>query len=308
MTEQINSPTPNDPGPERTGLARLLSPLRKRGVLIAIIAVIVLLVAGSVTAALAIKAREDAEETARQCSVAVDTATATQAQLEESILNAEASLETVASIDLPDTEGWQSTAYAERAGTDEVVAVEASEGVEAVEAVPARPSAAELIATVTDGRDALAEIELATECTEREEAAEITTHADHASDQVAALDEDVTVLLADFTTFQEEEKVRIAAEIEAARIAAEKAAAEEAARIAAEEEDARIAAERERWNNSNYGGGGGGGNSGGGGGNSGGGGGGGGNPPAPANPGGGMIGDGSGGCRTDNGMGGTRPC
>lgn len=214
--------------------------------LVAILAAGALVLAGGVTAVAVSIAKSEAEETARQCTVALEKGTAAAAARTSAIEAAELAVTSTESTALPGDEGWTSTAYAERPGAAAVEAVpvvEASEGVEAVPAVeeaPERPSGAETLASVTDARDRLAGAKIDAECAQRDEAAAITAQAKDVTAAAVTLETETAALLADFEAFQAEEKTRIAAEIEAARIAAEA----EAARIAAEAEAARIAAEQ----------------------------------------------------------------
>ena len=205
-----------------------------------------LVVAGGITIT-SVTAANAAEETARQCELAVTGSKTAAKTATTSVEQADAALEAVKSIALPGDEGWTSTDYAARAGAeavDAVPAVEASEGVEAVaavDAVDARPSGADLISTVTDGRTGLAKVKAVSTCEERDQATEIQAATKKVTADAKALDANVTVLTDEFAVFQGEERTRIAAEVEAARIAAEA----EAARLAAEAEAARVAAEAE---------------------------------------------------------------
>lgn len=280
---------------------------RKRTV--ATVAVIAVLLAGGITATGVTIARADAEETARQCAAALKAGASAAAARTTSIEKAGSVLEDVTSVDLPGTDGWTSTPYAERPSVPAVQAVPASDSSEEVKAVPARPSAAELIATVTDARAALTKITIPTECEERDEAVSTTAAAKKARTSTSSLDDGTVALRADFSLFQTEEIGRITAEKEAARKKAEaeaaaKKAAEEAAQKKAAEEAAKKAASRR--NNSGSGGGtshkgsGGGTDAGGGA-----------TEPAPRPRGGGGVGpggDAGGKCWTSNGKGGLMPC
>jgi uncharacterized membrane protein YgcG len=238
MSDEISTPTTS---------TKSKKPSRR---LVAIITASVLVLAGGITLTSVAAANAAAEETARQCTVALKVGASAAKASATAVTSADAALEAVKSIALP-TNGWTSTDYAARPGVeavapvDAVPAVEASEGVEAtaavaaVDAVPARASGAEQITTVTDERAALAKIKIGTKCAERDEAAAISELTAKAKTATAALDTSAQVLVEDFAAFQTEETARIAAEIEAARIAAEI----EAARVAAEAEAARVAAE-----------------------------------------------------------------
>jgi hypothetical protein len=210
--------------------------------LVAILLTGALVLAGGITFTAMSVAKAVAEETARQCAVALkDGARAAKAST-ASLAKADVALEAVKSVTLPGDEAWTSTEYAVRAGAEAIEAVEAapaaeaSQGVEAVaavdavEAVAARASGAEHVTSVTDAREALARIKLPTDCVERDEAASMTVLTGGAKTATKALDTSAAALLDDFAAFQVDEAVRIAAEIEAARIAAEI----EAARVAAE--------------------------------------------------------------------------
>jgi hypothetical protein len=283
--------------------------------LVAILATTLLVVIGGTITSVSV-ANAAAEETARQCAVALKSGTSATKAAAASVVRADGALEAVKSLALP-TNGWTSTDYAARHGVEAVAAVEAvpaieaSEGVEAVAAVeavaevPARASGAEQIATVTDTRAELTKIKIPAKCAERDEAAAIVALVTKSTTTTKALDTSAEALTADFSAFQVEETARIAAEIEAARIAAEI----EAARIAAEIEAARVAAQRPTTQRPSGGSSDGGGKvsrppSGGGGGSA----------PAPRPPsgggGGGLVGPGGGGapCWTDNGTGGLKPC
>ncbi|WP_341956123.1 hypothetical protein [Microbacterium sp. LWH13-1.2] len=298
MSDEISSPS-EAPAVKRRSKKRT----------IALIAVAAVVLAGGITATSVAVAQAEAEETLRQCTVALKSGAAAAKTATESVADAENALESVAITALPDTDGWISANYADRPGAeavDAIEAVEASEGVpaqEAVDAVPARSSGAEQIAAVTDASVELSNVVIPDECTDRDEAAALTKLATEATADAAALDETTTTLTEDFAVFQAEETARIAAEIEAARLAAEA----EAARLA-EEEARRLASEEAaRQQNANSNGGSNGGSSNNNGGS---------RPPANSGgtkpggggpPGGGQVG-GSGGCVVDNGMGGTRPC
>lgn len=284
---------------------------------IAIIAAIAVLLAGGITITSVSVARADAAETARQCTAALKSGATASQTADASVAAADQALETVTVTALPDTDGWESGVYAERPAVEAVEAVEAVpaaegvEGVEAVEAVAGRPSAAELTGAVTDSRDALAAVTIPTTCVERDDAAAITALADDTGAASVRLDEHVAVLAEDFAAFQVEETARITAEKEAARKKAEEEAArkkaEEAAKKAAEQAAARKRAQqqwtapksptRKSGSSGSSGGKSGGQQS---------------QPSPPRKPGGGggggQIGDGTGGCRTDNGQGGTKPC
>lgn len=201
--------------------------------------------------------------------------------------------------------------YLKRPEVKAVKAAPAKDGKPEVKAVEARPSGADVHKAFTDDRAAVAEIDVAAECTDREQAEAVTANAKKLTSASEALTASTKTLLDDFTAFRKEVAAQIAAEkkAEEERIAAEKAAAEaaaaEAARIAAEQ----AAAEQAAWEAQQYippsndGGWTGGGDSGwtGGGGNSGGGGGGGGNS------GGGGGGGGGGGIILPPGGGGGCP-
>jgi hypothetical protein len=205
---------------------------------VALLTVGVLILAGGITVTSVSVANANAEETARQCTLALkDGATATKAA-KASITAADEALDAVQSVTLPGEAGT-STDYAARP---------AVEAVEAVAAVPGRASGAELIVDVTEGSAALATITIPTTCVERDEAETIAALVAGSKTAATVLDTSAETLLADFAVFQTDEGARIAAEIEAARVAAEKeaarVAAEEAARKAAEVEAARKAAAR----------------------------------------------------------------
>lgn len=202
-----------------------------------------LVVAGGITITSVTEANA-AEETARQCELAVTGSKAAVKTAMASVEQADAALEAVKSVALPGDEGWTSTDYAARVGAEAVEAVpavEASEGVEAVaavDAVDARVSGADLISTVTDGRTGLAKVKAVSTCKERNQATEIQAATTKVTADTKALDTNVADLTDDFAVFQGEERTRVAAEVEAARIAAEA----EAARLAAEAEAGRVAA------------------------------------------------------------------
>jgi len=235
-TEQFSAPTPSE-----SSSTKSRKPSKR---LVAILIAGVLVLAGGITVTSVTVANAAAEETARQCAVALKSDTAAAKTAATSLESADAALEAVKSLALPGDQGWTSTDYAARPGAaaiEAVAAVEAAEGVEAVtgvDAVAERPSGADLITRVSDDRASLAEIKIPTECIERDDAAKVTSVTKAAKTATMQLDAGVTILLADFTVFQTEESARIAAEIEAARIAAEI----EAARVAAEAEAARVAA------------------------------------------------------------------
>jgi hypothetical protein len=219
----------------------------------------VLILAGGITFTSVSVTNANAEETARQCTVALTDGAKAAKATKASIATADEALEAVKSITLPNEAGT-STDYAARpaveaiAAVEAVPAVEASEGVEAVpaveavEAVPARASGTDLITAVSDDSAALVKIKIPTECAERDEAAAITALVATSKTATTALDMSSEAVLADFAVFQTDEAARIAAEIEAARVAAEaeaqRLAAEEAARQAAAAEAARKAAPR----------------------------------------------------------------
>jgi len=293
-----------------------------------------LVVAGGITIT-SVTAANAAEETARQCELAVTGSKTAFKAAAKSVEQADAALEAVKSLALPGDEGWTSTDYAARAGADAVeavAAVKASEGVEAVaavDAVPARSSGADLVSAVADGHAGLAKAKASSECEERDQAAKISATTKKVTTDAKTLDANVIALTDDFTVFQEEERTRVAAVVEAARIAAKAEAARlaaeaEAARVATEAEAAHVAANQRAASASAAPaaprGGGGGGSSQSGAPGSGSGGSRGAAPaprpapapaPAPSRPGGGGgmgFGGGGGQCWTDNGTGGLKPC
>lgn len=212
----------------------------------------VVLIAGGITLTSVSVANANAEETARLCTAATKGSATKEAKA--SIAMADAALEAVTALELPNSAGT-STSYAARPGiqaSKAITGTEASDGIEAVagvDAVAARSSGAELTTAVTKIRAALVKIKIPTECSERDQAATITAKATDTTKATKALDTNVETLLADFTAFQSDEAARIATEIEAARVAAEieamRVAAEaEAARVAAAAESARLAAEQ----------------------------------------------------------------
>lgn len=266
---------------------------RRTAALIAAAAAVVI-TAGVITAVSVASA--EAAETERRCTAATERAAATSTTVARTLSAADDALAAVHVVDLPDTDGWTSSAYADRAGGDAIAATDTAS------AVAARPSASELTTAVTDARTALDDIVIPTGCEDRDQAARIVVSANAADAAIVTADEHVAALTADFAAFQVEETERIAAELEAARIAAE----QEAARLAAEEAErqrvAQEAARRQSWSNSNSGvsegsrwnsnqsssGGS--------------------KPSGP--PPGGQVGDGNnnGVSVCDNGVGGTRPC
>jgi hypothetical protein len=217
--------------------------------LIAILAAGVLVVGAGITAASVGVASTVADETARQCAVALKGGEGSDRATLAAITAANAALERTKSVTLPGNAGT-STDYSARAAVaavKAVTAIEVGEGVAAVAGVarvPRRASGAEQITGVTDARDALAKIEpaLPLSCTDRAQAAWITALAGKATLATETLDASVTALTSDFGAFQADEAVRIAAEIEAARVAAEVEAARVAAEAAAAAEAARAAA------------------------------------------------------------------
>lgn len=266
---------------------------RRTAVLVATTAVVVL-TAGVITVASIASA--EAAETERLCTVATERAAATGATVSRTLSAADDALAAVQVVDLPDTDGWTSSVYADRAGGDAIAATDTAP------AVAARPSASALTTAATEARTALDDIVIPKTCEQRDDASRIVASTDAAETAITAVDESVAALTTDFAAFQVEETERIAAEIEAARIAAE----QEAARLAAEEAErqrvAQEAARRQSWSNSSNG------VSNGSRGNS--------NPSSSGGskpsvpPQGGQIGDGNnnGISVCDNGMGGTRPC
>lgn len=223
-----------------------MSRSRKRRIAIVIAAAIV--IAGGAVASVSV-ANAVAAETARQCSAALKGSAAASATVSSSIARAAAALDAAASTALPGTEGWKTTRYADRPARAEVKASPTGGGVAAVAAKPARPSGADLIGTVSTGRDALAKAKRATTCADRDAAVAITAATRASNTAAEALDRDVAALTGDFADFQAEERTRLAADAEAARKRAEEeaarkkaeeaAAAEEAARQAAAEQAAR---------------------------------------------------------------------
>jgi uncharacterized membrane protein YgcG len=299
MTDEITTPATKTKMPRKKLFAMLAT---------------MVLIAGGITLTSVRVANANAEETARQCTVALKEGASATTLAAASLAATDSALVAVTSTTLP-TDGGPSTAYADRPGAP-VAAVAATDGVPAVAeiaAVPARLSGADLVGAATTARAALAEIVIPTTCTERDQANHIGTLATTSTVATGTLDTGVTAMTADFAVFQTEEAARIAAEIEAARIAAEieaaRVAAEaEAARVAAEAEAARVAAENAAYNarsNSSSGGSSSGGSSSGGSSSGGSSSSGGGHPS-----GGGQVGAGTkgGGCLTSNGMGGTKPC
>jgi uncharacterized membrane protein YgcG len=303
MTDEITTPATKTKMPRKKLFAMLAT---------------MVLIAGGITLTSVRVANANAEETARQCTVALKEGASATTLAAASLAATDSALVAVTSTTLP-TDGGTSTAYADRPGVAAgapVAAVAATDGVPAVAeiaAVPARLSGADLVGAATTARAALAEIVIPTTCTERDQANHIGTLATTSTVATGTLDTGVTAMTADFAVFQTEEAARIAAEIEAARIAAEieaaRVAAEaEAARVAAEAEAARVAAENAAYNarsNSSSGGSSSGGSSSGGSSSGGSSSSGGGHPS-----GGGQVGAGTkgGGCLTSNGMGGTKPC
>ncbi len=199
---------------------------RPRRRTIAILSVAGLVAAGVITGTTVVYANE----TARQCDVALDLASTAATTSEKSVAGADSALELITSVDLPDTKGWKSTVYTDRPAVEAVEAKSASKGEKAVEAVAARPSGADFTRDVIDTRDELLAIEIAAVCGDRDEAATITAAAERTTSTATVLDERVEALTADFATFQADEKARITAE---KKVAAKKAAAEKARKIAA---------------------------------------------------------------------------
>lgn len=314
MTAEMNAPgAPAGGGGQSPDRKR---PSRK---VIIIAAAAVLLLAGGAVVTSTNIARAEAEETARQCAVALKASAASHEAVQASIVRSEVQLDNVHVVDLPGTDGWQSTSYLERPAAEAVAAVPASDGVEAAEAIPARPSGMELVQNAMAAREDAATFEKAKGCKDRDDAAKITKAAKESGALVTALDERVAIVAEDFAAFQVDETERIAAEIEAARIKAEEEARlraeEEARQRAAAEAAARDAAAQRAKQSSGSSGSSspvrrpsGGGStsqppasSGGGGGS------GGGSPSRPPSGGGG-VGSGGGGCWTSNGAGGSMPC
>ncbi len=268
--------------------------------LVVMLAAGLLVVAGGITLTSVGVASAAADETARQCAVALKDSAAVTTSRTVSLAKADAALEAVKSVALPAKAGT-STVYAARPGNAEVKAVPAVEAVPAVAAEPAvaaiagRSSGAELIASVSTARRAPVKIAIPTKCTERDSATKILALTAKSAASTRTLDSSVTVLVADFAVFQVDETARIAAEIEAeaARVAAEAAAAE-AARVAAAQHAAasRPSSGSVRSGSSSAGGSWSGGSSG-----------------TPGG-GGGQVGTGAGTGtpRCDNGMGGFMPC
>ena len=202
--------------------------------LVVMLAAGLLVVAGGITLTSVGVASAAADETARQCAVALKDSAAVTTSRTASLAKANAALEAVKSVALPANAGT-STVNAARPG---VAAVKA---VPAVEAVAGRASGAELIASVSTARRAPVKIAIPTKCTERDSATKILALTAKSTALTRTLDTSVTVLVADFAVFQVDETARIAAEIEASRVAADAEAARVAAEAAAAEA-ARVAA------------------------------------------------------------------
>lgn len=253
----------------------MTKPTKKRTLLWAITGVAALAIAGTVTAATV--ANAEAEETARQCTVATERGSQAAGLFVRSTLDADEVLSAVENTALPGDEGWVSTAFADKPAVED------------------RSSGADLVERVATAKSAVTSIFIPEDCADREDAATIETAADDIDMAVAELDEQVTALTADFALFQEDERARIAAEVEAARIAAE----QEAARIAAEQEAERqrqATQQQQQQSQSNSG------SRGSTNGSSGG------SKPSGPPPGGQVGGGGPVAPVCDNGMGGTRPC
>ena len=254
-----------------------MKPTKKRTLLWAIAGVAALAIAGTATGVTI--ANAEAEETARQCTVATERGSQAAGLFVRSTLDADDALAAVESTTLPGDEGWASTAFADKPAAED------------------RLSGAELIENVTTAKSAVTAVFIPEDCDDRDDAATIEAAADDIEVAVAELDEKVAALAADFALFQEDERARIAAEVEAARIAAE----QEAARIAAEQEaerqrQAEAAAQQQSHSQSNSG------TRGSTNGSSGG------SKPSGPPPGGQVGGGGPVTPVCDNGMGGTRPC
>lgn len=272
--------------------------------LVVVVATAVLVIGGG--AALAAGVSNYTAETARLCAVALDGGARATKDAKASIEKADTVLEAVTSTTLPAGTGT-STSYADRPGigaVDPVAAVPASDTVAAVAevtAVPARASGADQVSATTKARAALVKITMPTKCTDRDQAAAVTSKAAEAKTAARTLDTSGRAMTADFTLFQTDEAARIAAEIEAARVAAEA----EAARVAAAQAAAKRATDSGSGSSSSGGSSISGGSSSGGGTSSGGG--------SSGTPGGGGgrvgTGGGTGDCpRVDNGMGGFVSC
>lgn len=247
---------------------------------VAIIAAAVIVLACGITVTSVSVANAAGLETARQCAVALKSGAAAAELAKPSLENADKALTTVKSIDLPGSEGWKSTSYADRPAAT------------ATATTPARPSGTILTSTVAIGRGNLANIVIRSGCETRDQAAAIAADAKKSTTASKTLDGNVSALLADFTAFQTAERTRVAAEVEAARVKVEaEEAARQAAAAAAAAEAARQAAAARKSSGS-----GGSGGSGSGSGHS---------TPAPL---GGRVGSGGGGCQTSNGVGGTTRC
>lgn len=243
MTDEISTPEPST-----SGSMKSQKPSRK---FVAVLAASILVLAGGITVTSVSIANAAAEETARQCAVALKRSAGASKSTSASLESAHIALEAVTSVTLPGEAAWTSTDYAARPGVEAIRAVlaveaelaadgtESTPAVAGVDAVAARASGAELIEAVAGEHAALAKTKISTACTTRDEAAQIASATDKVTTAANALDASTTILLEDFTAFQTEETTRIAAEIEAARVAAEA----EAARVAAEAEAARVAAE-----------------------------------------------------------------
>ena len=185
---------------------------------VAIIAAAVIVLACGITVTSVSVANAAGLETARQCAVALKSGAAAAELAKPSLENADKALTTVKSIDLPGSEGWKSTSYADRPAAT------------ATATTPARPSGTILTSTVAIGRGNLANIVIRSGCETRDQAAAIAADAKKSTTASKTLDGNVSALLADFTAFQTAERTRVAAEVEAARVKVE---AEEAARQAA---------------------------------------------------------------------------
>lgn len=214
-------------------------PTRPSRKLMVILAAGLLVLGAGITATSVGVASAAADETFRQCSVALKAGASATRAAAATIGAADTALEGVKSVTLPGDgasgTGGTSTDFALRAGVEAVqavAAVEASEGVPAaaaVVAIPARASGAENIADVIDARAESAAIKIPSKCTVRDQAAAISALTLKSNAATKTIGTSVKVLDADFSTFRVDEAARIAAEIEAARVAA----AAEAARVVA---------------------------------------------------------------------------
>lgn len=199
---------------------------RRRTALIAAAAVVIL---GGVAVGTGVTVAANAE-TVRQCDVARGKLTKASAAAKKATAAAAAAVKGSEVTSLPNTDGWTSTKYADKP---------------AATAQPKGSSGKDRLTAVATQQQKLQTLATSPTCESRDDAAAVAARAADAEATAKRLSAAATELTDDFHTFQADETTRITAEKAAAQKAAEEAAAKQAAEAAAAKQAAAAEAARQ---------------------------------------------------------------